>query len=413
MQKVIKEIIQDIQPSAKDVREVNALVKQFLTKLQKNLKDAKAILGGSGAKSTWLKGQHDADIFVQYPLSKYRDKSDQLSEFLEKSLKKSFPKYTRLYGSRDYFQIPLDGFIFEVIPILKITKPEQAMNITDVSPLHAQWVRKYKKYSQDIRLAKSFAKAQKVYGAESHIRGFSGYVLEILTIHYGGFVKLLQKAVNWKYGDVVDREKHHKNVWLEVNKSKLESALIVIDPVQPGRNAAAALGAEQFKIFQQAAKKFLKKPSVEYFKLKPFVAADIIKKAKGKTVIIIQAKPKKGKRDVAGSKLYKAYSIIETYLEDFGISSSGWDWNENSDATFWYILKMPELPKEFEWTGPPIVAKNHVQAFKKKYKKTHVRAGKLYAIVKRKKTKPEQLVDVAFQNVSVKDRVKKIWLMSS
>ena len=34
-------------------------------------------------------------------------------------------------------------FTFEIIPILDIRKSEQAKNITDVSPLHAIWVKKH------------------------------------------------------------------------------------------------------------------------------------------------------------------------------------------------------------------------------------------------------------------------------
>ena len=49
-------------------------MQQFIEKVNRMLGDAPAVLGGSGAKGTWLKNQHDADVFVLFP-AKY--KSDQ------------------------------------------------------------------------------------------------------------------------------------------------------------------------------------------------------------------------------------------------------------------------------------------------------------------------------------------------
>jgi len=80
------------------------------------------------------------------------------------------------------------GILFEFIPVVTIHKASDAQNITDISPLHVAWVNKHiGKLRNDIRLAKLFCKAQGLYGAESHIRGFSGYLLELLVIAYGGF----------------------------------------------------------------------------------------------------------------------------------------------------------------------------------------------------------------------------------
>ncbi len=45
---------------------------------------------------------------------------------------------------------------------------------------------------------------------------------------------------------------------MELNKSKIQSPLIVIDPVQAGRNAAAALSFEKYDLLRKKAKEFLK-----------------------------------------------------------------------------------------------------------------------------------------------------------
>ena len=122
-----------VKPEPQEEKHVNNLAKTFLEKLNSGLKDAKAVIGGSVAKGTWLKGGHDIDIFVKYPL-KFKDKD--ISLLLEKDLKKIFKDASKIHGSRDYFKIEYSGYIFEIIPVLKVESPENAENITDASPFH-------------------------------------------------------------------------------------------------------------------------------------------------------------------------------------------------------------------------------------------------------------------------------------
>ena len=129
MKKLLSEVLNDIRPTKEYEKEILDKADQIIGRINKKLKDAKAILGGSGAKGTWLK-TFDADIFVMFNYGKYKDKSDKLSDILGKPLKRYF-KITRLHGSRDYFQIKQGKFTFEIIPILEIKKAEQAKNITD------------------------------------------------------------------------------------------------------------------------------------------------------------------------------------------------------------------------------------------------------------------------------------------
>ena len=313
MKKVLSEAIAEIRPDSKYEKEILKKASAIIKEINFSLKNAKAVLGGSGAKGTWLK-TFDADIFVKFNYSKYNEKSDQLSDLLSTFLKKHY-KITRLHGSRDYFQIRESKFTFEIVPILEIRNAEQARNITDVSPLHSNFVKKHSKLVDEIRLTKQFFKAAKVYGAESYIRGFSGYVCEILTINYGSFLKLIKVISKWKEKTTVDVKNYYKGkqIFMELNKSKLTSPIIVIDPVQKDRNAAAALDHEKFEIIKHRAKEFLKKPSIEFFRVKTLTEPEIRKKF-GKKVVILKAIPLKKKEDVAGAKMLKAFHYIENEL---------------------------------------------------------------------------------------------------
>ncbi len=188
-----------IKPSKEEEKVALDLANAFLKKLNAGLKGAKAILGGSLTKGTWIKGTNEIDIFVQFDYNKYKDKNLEISDILEKHLKKKW-KVERLHGSRDYFHIKQNGFTLEIVPILKITKEEQAVNITDISPLHAEWVKKSsnEKIRDQIRLLKQFCKGNNCYGAETYIGGFSGYVCEILTICYKSFENVLKASQSWK-----------------------------------------------------------------------------------------------------------------------------------------------------------------------------------------------------------------------
>ncbi len=408
MKKALSDVLRKIKPSKDEEKAIKYRIDALLIKINHNLKDANAILGGSGIKGTWLREANDADIFVKFKYNKYKNKSQELSEILEKILKKKKLKATKLHGSRDYFQIKKEGFTFEIVPILGIKNAKQAENITDVSPLHANWVnKKGKKFKDDIRLLKQFCKAADVYGAESYIQGFSGYICEILAIHYKGFINTIKNAARWKGKVIIDPEKYWKNrnILLELNKSKICSPLILIDPVQADRNAAAALSEEKFELFKKKAKEFLKRPSEQFFEIKEIDENMLKKKAGNNELILIEAEPKKGKRDVVGCKLIKALEFIVNKLKqnDFDVIDYGWKWNKK--ALFYCIIKKEKLGDKIKVTGPPIKLEAHVKNFKKKYGKTFIKNNVIYAEIKRKFKKPKEVLSSLKEDVYLKDKI--------
>jgi tRNA nucleotidyltransferase (CCA-adding enzyme) len=406
--KLLSEVLKDIKPSKVYERDILDKANSIIDEISKRVKDARVVIGGSGAKGTWLK-TFDVDVFVMFDYRKYKDKSDKLSDILEKQLKKHF-NLSRLHGSRDYFQIKYGKFTFEIVPILEIKKAENAKNITDVSPLHSKFVLKYKKLADEIRLTKQFFKAAKTYGAESYIRGFSGYVCEILTIYYGSFLKLIKAASIWKEKEVIDVINYYegKNIFFEINKSKLTSPLIIIDPVQKDRNAAAALGNEKFDIVKQRAKEFLKKPSKDFFEIKQMTESELRKKFR-KNLMILKAAPLKKKIDVAGAKMLKAFHFIEKNLNfnDFKVIEGDMLWHADS-GLFYYVLEKDKISKTKAINGPPKKLKFHADLFRKKHKKISVKNKRLVAIEKRKYANAKDLLKNLIKTPNVRDNLKTI-----
>lgn len=411
IRKMLDEVLNEIKPDSKFENEMFSRLNEIIAKINQGQKGIKAILGGSGAKGTWLKS-FDADIFVLFDYGKFRNKSNELSDILEKILKKKFRNFIRLHGSRDYFQIKQSSFTFEIVPILKIQKAEQAKNITDVSPLHSRWVLKHKNLRNDMKLAKQFCRAQNVYGAESYIRGFSGYVCEILTAYYGSFLNLMRNAAKWKDKAIIDAEKYYKgkDVFRLVNVSKLMSPLIVIDPVQKDRNAAAALSTEKFEAFKKAAKEFAKHPSKEFFIKKDLMPIFLRRKSKGKKLIIIKIGPLSGKTDVIGTKLLKIYEFFNVQLQKNGFRTikAGWEWDKKNEALFYLLFNKKPLPNNIEIEGPPARMKAHAENFKKIHKRTFVKNNKVFATEKRKFAAPEDMLRNIAKNQFARGRSKSI-----
>ncbi|MEK6900108.1 MAG: CCA tRNA nucleotidyltransferase [Nanoarchaeota archaeon] len=406
-------ILKIIKPSKEEEKQFSTTVASFLERLNKNLDNATAILGGSGAKGTWLSGNHDIDIFVQYDYKKFKDKSSELSGYLLKSLNKAFPKLAiaKVHGSRDYFQLRYEHLSFEVVPILKISKAEDAVNITDVSPLHSQWVIKNaSKIKDDIRLLKQFCKANNLYGAESYITGFSGYVLEILAVYYGSFEKVLKASQKWKEKEVIDASDFYKkkDALFHINSSKLHSPLIVVDPVDKDRNAAAALSSEKWLLFKELARKYIQKPSDSFFEKEKTTLDFLRQKHKGKNVVFIAILPLEGKEDVVGVKLLKVFQFLQEKLDGFKADKSGWQWDKGDEAAFYYVLKLKELPAYEIKNGPPLKLKEYVADFKKKYKDYFEEAGRIKAKVKTEHPKLDDFVKSLLKEDYVSERIGKV-----
>ncbi len=414
LEAVIEAVIAQIKPGEAERKEAEKELNVFSASLKKQVKGATITVGGSFAKGTWLKGMHDLDVFVCFDYRKYSGKSNVIADCLQKALKKSGLRYKRLHGSRDYFQARKGGYNFELIPILSIKKSAQAKNITDVSPLHAKWVNRKinAKQADQVRLLKAFCKAQGFYGAETHIKGFSGYVCEILVANYGSFPAVLRAALKWNDKEAVDVERHYKgrNLMAEMNASKTQSPLIVVDPVQPDRNAAAALSSDSLGRFIKAAGQFLKKPSHEFFAEKHTTLEELKRKAKGKKLIAITATPLKGKHDVVCTKILKIEEHIRKQLTEngFKVLASGTEWNDK--ALVWIMADGKKLASHKVISGPPLSVEKHVERFRKKHKKMFARNGKAYARVRRKYTEAMQLARQLLKDPYVKEKAEKVAL---
>ncbi|MAG20069.1 CCA tRNA nucleotidyltransferase [archaeon] len=381
-------ILQEVKPSKKEEEDLKKISGIFVRKLNMQLKkiNALAVIGGSFAKGTWLKGDHDIDIYVKFNYLKYKDK--KIDDILEKQLAFTFSDYVRVHGSRDYFQIKREKFTFEIVPILDIKKEEEMKNITDMSLFHVDFVKENltAKMKNEVRILKSYLKALKLYGAESYIKGFSGYVSEILIYRYKSFKKLVEGSKEWKMKEVIDVMGYYKgDVFDKINIEKY-SPLIVVDPVQKERNAAAALSVKNFNEFLYSVKNFNERQfsqsriDIKYLRK--------LSKETGTELFFIEFKSGEGKEDVVGSKILKVLKYIKERIlvNDFHIFKSGWVWDKEEKGFFWFLVNKENLPVFKKHFGPPIWEVKHCDVFVKKWedKKVYVENNCLYVEKERK-----------------------------
>ena len=103
-------VIARLKPSAGERMAADRAVRDFIKLLK--VRGAKVSVGGSFGKATWIRGVYDIDLFVCFSYKQFSSKSGRLADFLEASLKSAGLNYTRLHGSRDYFEAKSGGFTF-------------------------------------------------------------------------------------------------------------------------------------------------------------------------------------------------------------------------------------------------------------------------------------------------------------
>src|SRR5210317_361053 len=98
MENILDNIRNELRPSYIQIKESDILVRNINIELRNNNIEAKCVKGGSTAKGTFLKDDHDIDLFVIFD---YKYKGKDISEILKEIL----IDVDIVHGSRDYFQL--------------------------------------------------------------------------------------------------------------------------------------------------------------------------------------------------------------------------------------------------------------------------------------------------------------------
>lgn len=390
---ILEEVLKEIKPTKEEEDRIRREAQDILEKL----KGLDAQIHGSFRKGTWLRGDADVDVFVFFPkeLGKEYIKNEAIKILLSRL--KEF-ETTLAYAEHPYIIIKKNGIEIDVVPALKIEKGDEAITAVDRTPFHTEYVTSHltEQQKDEVRLLKKFMKAIGVYGAEIRVQGFSGYVAELLIIHYGNFLEVIKKASRWKPPVRIELVKTER---------KFDSPLIIPDPVDPKRNAAAAVSLKRLAEFSLAARYFLKNPSLNFF----FSKKPENGKIKGDILITILRLKEKAIEDLLWGQIHRTMRRLKNLLRVNGYKVMDIQAYGKEDKVIIAVqLESRTIGRYYVNQGPPFYM--DVEDFIEKNENIWVgEDGRLYSIKERKSRGVEEIVKSSII-LNYKYDVEQYWL---
>ncbi|QOJ78265.1 CCA tRNA nucleotidyltransferase [Infirmifilum lucidum] len=255
-----------LEPSEEQREKISKVADQAIGTLHKIIESRElqniiheVSIHGSFARDTWLPEDVDIDIFILFDERVGVEDLRKITEALSAQLADRLgAELETRFAAHPYFVVKYRGVELELVPAYKVEKPEEMKSAVDRTPFHTDYVvsqlRKNPGLKRDIRIFKALLRRLNIYGAEAEVKGFSGYLSEVLIIHFGGLTPLLRAVAKWVPWRVVIPE--------SAQKLRGSAPLVVLDPVDPRRNAAAAVGVEQLSKLIAFANTFTYKPEI-------------------------------------------------------------------------------------------------------------------------------------------------------
>ncbi len=355
------------------------------------------MLVGSAARGTWLAGDHDLDIFLGVPESGSLEPALDLARI-------AAPEHEEKYAEHAYVHALVDSFEVDLVPCYLVPDASRLRSAVDRTPFHTDYIASRIAGLEDaVLLLKQFMKGTGVYGSELKVGGFSGYLAELLVLRYGSFAAVLQAASSWKPGEIIDLESHAAG--------PQAAPLVVVDPVDPGRNVAAALTMDRMFQFAAASRCFLGNPGLEFFfppTCKPLSDEELRAQieARGSCLILIDFQAPAVVEDVLFPQLRKAEESINALLDRNGFRLLRSDVGRYSDrAAILLEMEVWELSGASRRTGPPVWEAEHLSRFLAAHPHTlsgpYIAKGKAVVELPRQHTRAQDLLAAEIGSLSL------------
>jgi tRNA nucleotidyltransferase (CCA-adding enzyme) len=256
-EKILKE---QLRPSAEEREYIRKVADRLLGAIKESGK-AEGMIVGSIARNTWVKGDRDLDVFMLFSPEMPREALEAEGLALARSIARKFTtSFHEKYAEHPYINATIDSIDVDLVPCYNVASAAHIQSAVDRTPFHTRYItEKINGLVDDVLLLKRFAKAGGIYGSDQMTEGFSGYLCELLVLHYGGFTPLLRAASEWGPHLRIDIAHHAEK--------EFDEPLIVIDPVDPRRNVAAAVSMDRMAEFIELSRGYLEAPSEAFFTL--------------------------------------------------------------------------------------------------------------------------------------------------
>ncbi len=328
MKELIEEALKQVEPKLEEREKLLKLKDKILNEINNlGITNIEPKVVGSIAKGTFLEGT-DIDIFLVF------QKGTNLKKEGLKVARKILPNGKELYAQHPYLRGEIKGVGIDLVPCFAIDNSTESISAVDRTPFHTDWVvSNISGLENEVRLTKQFLRAIGAYGANSAIGGFSGYLVEILCIKYGGFLNLVKEMSQWRPPVIINK----------VDEAP-DSPIMICDPVDDKRNVAAGVTLKGLGTAILASKSFIDKPSMNFFfpeyKEREF---------QGNLTSIVLALPK-GTEETVMPWLQKQGRKIYSALSDFEPIA----WNVNMEDEGYIVIEtgVRELPEIVSHKGP-------------------------------------------------------------
>ena len=377
IQAITKQVLKKITPKKAERVRVETLSRnleqQILLASQSEGIQAKVRVEGSVAKDTWLSENPDIDVFIRLPTSISRKNLGEIGLRIARKAAANARQVER-FAEHPYLEVFMDGYRVDIVPCYDAKKGEW-QSATDRTPHHTDYIKNNLKMNLlgEARLLKRFMQGIGIYGAELKIGGFSGYLCELLVMKFGSFSKVVQVFAAYNQRIAIDLEGFYANREHEL-ALLFSEPLIIIDPVDKGRNVASAVLAQNLYIFIAASRAFLENPSIDFFyppKLKVYSTRTLRNhlKKRGSTMMFLAAKQIAAVPDVLWGQLYKSKRSLTRLLElnDYKIIKDAVWSNEKNMSVFVFELESLKLANIKKHFGPPLEREVECNKFLNKY----------------------------------------------
>ncbi len=377
LENLLSEIQKKIKPSGEEQKRILLLAKKLRQRVKATAKemgvDVEVRVEGSVAKNTWLKESPEIDVFIR--VSPTVPKKTFGTTYLDIAKKATAgARQVERFAEHPYLEAFFGETLVNLVPCYKVEKGEWK-SATDRTPYHTDYVKPLlsSKLCGEIRLLKRFMKGVGVYGAEIKIGGFSGYLCELLILEYKSFLRTLKVASNWKTRTFIDLESFYRGREFEM-RMIFEEPLVMVDPVDKGRNAASAVRREQLDQFIASSRIFLEKPNIEFFypsETEAFDRKELLQilKNRGTSLVFVQFGKVNAVPDILWGQLYKSQRSLQKLIERHSfevIRNSVWSDEEGLNILLLEV-EHQHLSSLKKHLGPPLEKKSECQRFLQKH----------------------------------------------
>lgn len=385
IREILNEVIRISTPSEEEVAIARIAEKVLRERL--NELNVEYIFVGSYARNTWLRNNLEIDVFVFF-------QKDATKEELERRIveigKKVLDELELRYAEHPYVHGKVSGVEVDLVPCYKVESAKDIISAVDRTPFHHEWLKERVKGKEaEIRILKQFLKANEIYGAEYKVRGFSGYLCELLIVFYGSFIDCIKSATNWTRRTVIDV----KNKEIRIGES-----FFVIDPVDENRNVAANLSLDNLAKFVHLSRMFLKNPSIDFFipKRREVNIETLISAIEQRNTEIIAVEFEKPRivEDNLYPQLERAARKIFEELKREGFEPIRFSFFAGEKCYLLFETAIKEISRITKKLGPLFEDEENVEKFlaKERAFRPFIENGRWWAFEFRRHTKPEEVI---------------------